>query len=108
VAGGGSIEQIVADATHNMQMLVSEKEIEIERLKTTVVSLNSKCAIVDDHLEDVKNTTNRFEESEQQRANLQNHMKQTSKKVQQDNNAHTEYQNQLLDEIDALKALLAK
>jgi hypothetical protein len=31
-------------------------------------------------------------------------MKQTSKKVQQDNNAHTEYQNQLLDEIDALKA----
>lgn len=63
-AAGGSVEQIVADATHNMQMLVSEKEIEIERLKTTVVSLNSKCAIVDDHLEDVKNSTNRFEDSE--------------------------------------------
>lgn len=36
------------DAIHNLQMSMSEKEIEIERLKITVVSLNTKCQIVDD------------------------------------------------------------
>lgn len=49
---------------HNLQMNVSEKEIEIERLKITVVSLNTKCTVVDDHVLDLKNTTARFEDSE--------------------------------------------
>jgi hypothetical protein len=34
-------------------MQISEKEVEIERLKTTVVSLNGKCMVVDDHLADL-------------------------------------------------------
>lgn len=46
-------QQVVSDdiqeVHHSLQMNVSEKEIEIERLKTTVVSLNHKVAIVDDH-----------------------------------------------------------
>jgi len=45
-------------------MQISEKEIEIERLKTTVVSLNQKCAVVNDHEADVRITTDRLEESE--------------------------------------------
>ena len=43
-------ENMLNDQQHQMSMQVSEKEIEIERLKTTVASLNHKCAIVDDHL----------------------------------------------------------
>lgn len=43
-------ENMLNDQQHQMSMQVSEKEIEIERLKTTVTSLNHKCAIVDDHL----------------------------------------------------------
>lgn len=61
-------EQMLLDQQHQMQMVISEKEIEIERLKTTVVSLNAKCSVVDDHVEDVKNTTNRINDSENQRA----------------------------------------
>ena len=30
-------------------MQISEKEVEIDRLKTTVVALNGKCNVVDDH-----------------------------------------------------------
>ena len=57
-----------------MSMQVSEKEIEIERLKTTVASLNHKCAIVDDHLADVQNARNDFADSEVQRVKLQEHI----------------------------------
>lgn len=48
-------------------MGLSEKDIEIERLKITVVSLNTKCQVVDDHIEDLKNTTERLDNSEGQR-----------------------------------------
>ena len=46
-------ENMLNDQQHQMSMQVSEKEIEIERLKTTVASLNLKASIVDDHLLDV-------------------------------------------------------
>lgn len=51
-------------------MQVSEKEIEIERLMTTVASLNHKAAIIDDRETDVKNIGFRFSDSETQRGNL--------------------------------------
>ena len=51
-------------------MQISEKEIEIDRLKTTVFSLNSKCVIVDDHLADVQNTRQMLQQSEAARAKL--------------------------------------
>lgn len=57
-------EQIITEQTHNTQMVVSEKEIEIERLKTTVESLNAKCYIIDDHVADVQSAQTRFAESE--------------------------------------------
>lgn len=64
-----------------MSMQVSEKEIEIERLMTTVASLNHKCAIIDDHVTDVKNIGTRFGDSEVQRGTLQTHIKETSIKI---------------------------
>jgi len=70
----GDYEHMLVDQQHQMQMIISEKEIEIERLKTTVMSLNTKCSVVDDHLEDVKNTNARLDESEQMRAGLQDHI----------------------------------
>lgn len=55
-------------------MQVSEKEIEIERLKTTVATLNHKCTIVNDHLEDVHNARSDFKDSEGNRVKLQEHI----------------------------------
>jgi len=86
-----------------MQMIISEKEIELERLKTTVFSLNGKCVIVDDHVEDVKTATYRFSDSENHRSSLQVHIVKTSEKVIVDNTQHTNYQNNLAEEIKALK-----
>jgi hypothetical protein len=51
-------------------MHISEKEIEIERLKTTVIALNHKCSVVDDHVADVHTSSIRFSDSEVQRGEL--------------------------------------
>ena len=63
-------EVMLNDQQHSMSMQISEKEIEIDRLKTTVVSLNTKCVIVDDHVTDVHNTRGMLEESEKNREKL--------------------------------------
>jgi hypothetical protein len=62
-------------------MTISEQEIEIERLKTTLISLNSKCAIVDDHQQDVHNRTEMHYESESIRSELHVHIESVSTKV---------------------------
>ena len=51
-------------------MTISEQEIEMERLKTTIMALNAKCSIVDDHKIDVSNTTERHTKSESIRVEL--------------------------------------
>jgi len=48
-------------------MNVSEKEIEIERLMTTVVALNGKCQVAGDKISDFENVTNNFADSEHNR-----------------------------------------
>ena len=98
--------QASQETINNLQLGISEKEIEIERLKITVVSLNTKCTVVDDYIEDLKNTTARFRDSEANREKLQNHIVQAAKKVESDNLAHTDYQGELQNEIEALKQQL--
>ena len=94
------------DLVHQLQMGLSEKDIEIERLKITVVSLNTKCSVVEDHIEDLKNTTERLDQSEAQRENLQNHIVEAAVKIENDNQSHTDYQQELTNEIEALKRQL--
>ena len=72
-------------------MTISEQEIEMERLKTTIMALNAKCSIVDDHKNDVNNTQIRHTESESIRVELHQHITTTGQKVHEDNLAHTEY-----------------
>ena len=51
-------------------MTISNQEIEIERLKTTVIALNAKCAVVDDHRMDAENHFERHQTSEATRVEL--------------------------------------
>lgn len=89
-------------------MQVSEKEIEIERLKTTVASLNHKCAIIDDHVADVHNARGDYQDSEVNRVKLQEHIVKTSVTVEHDMNNHKSYQSELIDKISSLQNDLEK
>ena len=66
---------------HQAQMTISNQEIEIERLKTTVIALNGKCTIVEDVREDLTEKSKTFDDSEQARADLQTHITTTSTKI---------------------------
>ena len=84
-------ENLLGDQRHQMSMEVSEKEIEIERLKTTVTALNGKVVIVEDHRLDAENARADFKDSEGNRVQLQEHIVQTSETVRVDNVAHKTY-----------------
>ena len=95
-------EMMLQQQQHDNQMDISTQEIEIERLKTTVIALNSKCSIVDDHITDSKNATVRYEDSEIKREELQTHIIQISQTVKTDNTAHTDLQEELILNVQDL------
>jgi hypothetical protein len=49
------------------ETIIAAQEVELERLKTTVVALNLKCAAVNDHEGDVQALREQLEESERKR-----------------------------------------
>ena len=53
-----------------MQVSEKEIEIEIERLKTTVIALSHKCSVVDDHITDFHTTFIKFSDSKVKRGKL--------------------------------------
>lgn len=63
-------ENMLDEQHHAFTMQISEKEVEIDRLKTTVVALNGKCNVVDDHVTDVKSTRISLAESENSRVKM--------------------------------------
>lgn len=85
-----------------MQMTVSEKEIEIERLLTTVQSLNAKVAVIEDTEADCANARDRFGESEHERGNLQQKIIITSQTIQEDNQEHLAVKSELIAQIQSL------
>ena len=64
----------IQEQLHQAQMTISEQEIEMERLKTTVIALNAKCSIVDDHKVDVDNHYTNHTDSESKRVDLHTHI----------------------------------
>ena len=66
-------------------MTISNQEIEIERLKTTVLALNSKVTVLDDHRNDVDNHYGNHQDSENKRVDLHDHIQKTQVKVIEDN-----------------------
>lgn len=96
-------ENMMNEQQHMMSMQVSEKEIEIDRLKTTVFTLNTKCQIVDEHQRNVQTARADFKESEDERYKLQQHMLQTAEDVKQDAATKSQFQQQLTDQINELQ-----
>jgi len=100
------IDKMLDDQQHHMTITISEKEIEIDRLKTTVIALNHKASVVIDKDKDIENATKRLEDSEAARVVLQQHIVETSVKVDVDANNHNKYQDDLIQQIKDLQKQL--
>lgn len=83
-------------------MLISEKEIEIERLKTTVVSLNIKCQVTQSIEKEVQKLQKMHENSEIDRVKLQNHVHDLGICIKNDADSHNKFEEQLMQQIKEL------
>ncbi len=88
--------------------------MEIDHLKTTVVSLDTKVKVLDDMKEDRDNARDQLNQSEQKREELHTHIKDTVVKIEKDTEEHKTYQDSLIsdnqdqrEEIKRLNELLA-
>eukprot|EP00347_Sterkiella_histriomuscorum_P004714 403359390 len=82
---------------------LSEREVEIEHLKTTVIALNQKVEIIRDMEIDVVNSNTLTKNSEVKRVELQTFIKQTSVTIQEDAQKNKQFQDELIAENKRLR-----
>jgi hypothetical protein len=94
---------------------LSEKEVEIEHLRTTIVALSEKAEVLEDMRRDVFAMKDLLRSSETHRYELQQQLTETSRKVHEDAATHHEYQQRLIadnerlrQELEAARQLLAR
>lgn len=87
---------------------MGERDVEIERMKTTLLALNEKLTVVNDVKQDIVEHQQYFQESEAQRAKLQNILVDTSNKVQDEAVKNNDKQEELIREIERLQEELRK
>ena len=87
-------------------MQMGEKDVEMERMTTTLTALNGKISVLTDIRNDIDQHKEYLENSEEQRENLQKHIVEVSNKILDDTKVHTDkhqdqtqYATQLLSEI---------
>ena len=70
---------------------LTEKDVEIDHLRTTQFALNEKVEVINDMKQDVITHKTLFDNSESKRGELQVHIKQTSLKIIKDTEEHSAY-----------------
>ncbi len=70
---------------------LSEKEVEIEHLRTTIVALSEKAEVLEDMRKDVFAMKELLRSSETHRYELQAQLTDTARKVHEDTVSHQDY-----------------
>ena len=98
---GVDIESLQVE-NQNLQFVLGERDVEMERMKTTLFALNEKINVYSDIRQDVDDCKNIIQTSVTQRNDLQAHIVQTSEKIKVDTAAHTEKHQSKTSEIRSL------
>jgi hypothetical protein len=103
----GSFEEInPLQEIQSLQFQLGERDVEIERMKTTLMALNEKLAVVNDVKMDIEDHKKYFATSEQERAKLQDILVETSESVKQEAIKNKDKQEELIAEIERLQSQL--
>jgi chromosome segregation ATPase len=86
-----------------LQFTVGDRDVEIERMKTTLIALNHKLASLTDVQKEIDDHKSFLKESEGERGALQTHIVQTSQKITIDTSAHNTKHDKSLAEIESLR-----
>ena len=82
---------------------IQQQQNDIDHLKNTLIGLNSKLDTYNDMEKDVQHHKHMLQENECARGKLQDHIVETSKKIEQDTAQHKSYQDTLISENQDLQ-----
>ena len=82
---------------------MGERDIELDRLKTTIFALNQKLELSEANQIDLQATREQLKESENKRKCLQEKMEDSRTSIIADTQAHISKQTSMLDDIAELK-----
>lgn len=102
VAEQAEVEQLLEEIK-NLQFTVGDRDVEIERMKTTLIALNHKLAALQDIQKEVEDHKVYLKKSEEQRGGQQEHMVQVSHKITIDTQSHLSKHEELLSTIEELQ-----
>lgn len=88
--------------TTQLQLLLKDKEIELEHKLNTLIALNEKLQIFNDLKKDVSENQNCFRESENARESLQITITTTANKLKDDTEMKEKFQQELQTKINEL------
>ena len=86
-----------------LQLLLKEKEIELEHKLNHLVGLEQKQAVFDDLQRDVEENQRMIRETDQARQDLQEKFSVAAAKLREDTEMKKNYSDSLINEIDQLK-----
>ena len=87
-----------------LQFTVGDRDVEIERMKTTLISLNGKLSKCEDVQRNLDQQKSSFKVSESKRVTLQTEFTSISQKVRQDTQEHETTHTRHIEEIEQLRA----
>ena len=96
--------QTLADQNNALQFQIGERDVEVERMKTTLFALNEKLTVLEDVEKDITETRQNFKSSEATRGELQAQILSTGEKITAYKSEYDQKLAKQLSEIDQLKA----
>ena len=87
-----------------LQFTVGDRDVEIERMKTTLIALNGKLSRLEDVQKELEENKTSFQVSENKRVTLQTEFTSITKKVRQDTQEHETTHTRHIEEIESLRA----
>lgn len=91
------------DEVKQLQFTVGDRDVEIERMKTTLVALNHKLAALSDIQKEVEDHKSFLKTSEGERGNQQTYLVELSQKIRIESDAHETKHDQSLKEMESLR-----
>ena len=73
----------VSSENQQLQFQLGDRDVEIERMKITLIALNEKLAVTNDIKLELSQTKEYFEDSENKRGDLQSHIDESILKIKQ-------------------------
>lgn len=95
---------VIHEEKQQLEFTIGEKDVEIERMTTTLVALNGKLGALTDAESEVISQRRYLVESESKRGELQDHITDLAKKLKSDAQDHDSKHDRNIADIEKLRA----